>query len=155
MDLKNKLQLDMKNALKAASKSDEEKLKLSTLRLLMAEIKNVEIAEKKELSNEEIIEVISRQVKKQKEAIESYNKAERKELAQKEQKEMHILQTYMPAQLTEQEVREVVVSVLKDMGAMGPQDMGKVIKGVMACLKGRADGKMVNELVRELIEKGS
>ncbi len=151
MGLKEDIRLHMKEALKASLKDGNEKIRLSTLRLLMAEIKNVEIEKKEELSDEEIIEVVSRHIKKRKEAIESYQKFERMDAARKEQKELSILQSYMPAQLAEKEIRDIITEAIKNMGACEPRDMGKVMKEVMPRLKGRADGKIVNKLVRELL----
>ena len=151
MSLKEDIQLHMKEALKASLKNDDEKIRLSTLRLLMAEIKNVEIEEKEELSDDKIIEVVSRHIKKRKEAIESYQKVERMDAAQKEQKELSILQSYMPTQLTENEIKDIIIEAIKSTGVFGPRDMGKVMKEVMPHLKGRADGKLVNKLVKELL----
>jgi len=153
MGLKEDIKLQMKEALKASSKNDKEKLRLSTLRFLMAEIENVGIAKKEKLSDEEIIEVISRHIKKRKEAIESYQKAGRSDLVQKEQKEMEILQLYMPPQLSEQEIREVIIKTIEETGASGPKNMGKVMGKAMLCLKGKADGGKVSELVKKLLEE--
>ncbi|MDO8885847.1 GatB/YqeY domain-containing protein [Candidatus Oleimmundimicrobium sp.] len=151
MSLKKDIELHMREALKAASKDEDEKVRLSTLRLLMAEIKNMEIEKKKELSDDEVIEAVLRHTKKRKEAIEIYQKVGRTDAAKKEQKELNILQSYLPAQLTKDEVEGIIAEAIKSTGAHEPRDMGKVMKEVMPRLKGRADAKMVNELVRGLL----
>ncbi len=146
MTLKEKINKDMKEALKTG-----DKIKLSTLRLLISEMKNVEIAKRKELDDEGILEVLARQVKKRKESIAEYEKAGREDLRDKERKEAEILQEYLPPQLTEEELKKVISEVIEELGATSLKDMGKVMALVMSKVKGRAEGKLVNDLVKEAL----
>ncbi len=150
MDLKGKLNEDMKTALKAG-----EKLKVSTLRLTSSAITYAEKDKKRELTAEETLEVVTREVKKRREAVEEYTKAGREDLAAKEREEAAILSEYLPEQMTEEEITETVKRAIEESGAMGPGDLGKVMGAVIPKTKGRADGKRVNEIVRELLGQGA
>ena len=139
--------------LKVAMKTREE-LKVSTLRLLKAAASNAAIAKGKPvLEDAEMVEVIAKLVKQREESIAAYTKGNRPELAQKEQTEAKILQSYLPAQLSEAELKEIVQATVKEAGGSGPQAMGAVMKLVMPKVAGRADGKLVNELVRQSLQK--
>lgn len=144
MSLKDKLTNDMKEAMKA--KQTE---RLSTIRQLRSAIKNKEIDLGKELDDDAIVSVIGTQVKQRREAAQMYRDNERPELADKEEAELAVLQDYLPAQLGEAELREIVSAVIAEVGAASLKDMGKVMPQVMARTKGVADGKLVNQLVRE------
>lgn len=145
MSLKDKITTDMKEALKGG---EQGKLKLSTLRLLLSEIKNGEIAKKKELSDEEIVGVVSKEIKKRKEAVEQYQKGNRPELAAKEKKEAKILQEYLPEQLSDDELKTIIQETIEEMGVSGLGEMGKVMGAVMSKVKGRAEGSRVSEVVK-------
>lgn len=149
MPLIEKIEEDFKNALKSGDKN-----RVSVLRLLKSALKNKEIELMKPLSDEDCLAVISSQIKQRRDSIEQYTKAQRPDLAEKERQELDILLSYMPRQLTPEEIDEVIKSVIKELGAKGPQEIGRVMKAVMPRLKGAADGKLVNQRVRELLEKG-
>ena len=143
MSLKKKIMEDMKEAMKA-----KDMLKVSVLRLLNSEIKNKEIDKKGELSDDEILAVIQKAVKQRKESIEQYEKAGRSDLAEKEKKELEILESYLPKPLSEEELNALIDEVIKEVGATSVKDMGKVMQAIMPKVRGRADGKLVNQLVR-------
>ncbi len=144
MSLKDQLNNDMKEAMKA--KQTE---RLGTIRQLRSAIKNKEIELGKELDDDAVIAVISTLVKQRREAAQMYRDNDRPELAAKEEAELEVLQGYQPAQLSEAELRDIVAAVIAEVGATSAKDMGKVMPQVMARTKGAADGKLVNQIVRE------
>lgn len=146
MNLKDQLMQDMKEAMKA-KQSD----RLGTIRQLRSAIKNKEIELQQELDDEGILSVIGTAVKQRREAAQMYHDNNRPELAAKEEAELAVLQQYLPAQLTEAEIRDIISAVIAEVGATSMKDMGKVMPQVMAKTKGSADGKVVNQLVRELL----
>lgn len=146
MNLKDQLMQDMKEAMKAKQTD-----RLGTIRQLRSAIKNKEIELQQELDDEGILSVISTAVKQRREAAQMYHDNNRPELAAKEEAELAVLQQYLPAQLSEAEIRDIVSAVIAEMGATSMKDMGKVMPQVMAKTKGSADGKVVNQLVRELL----
>ncbi len=146
MSLKEQLNADMKEAMKA--KQSE---RLGTIRQLRSAIKNKEIDLGKELDDDAVIAVIGTQVKQRREAAQMYRDNQRPELADKEEAELAVLQAYLPAQLGEAEIRQIVTEVVAEVGASSLKDMGKVMPQVMARTKGAAEGKLVNQLVRELL----
>ncbi len=146
MSLKDKLTQDMKEAMKAKQTD-----RLGTIRQLRGAIKNKEIELQQDLDDDAIISVISTLVKQRREAAQMYTDNDRPELAAKEEAEMAVLQEYLPAQLGEEEVKAIVSAVIAETGASSMKDMGKVMPLVMARTKGAADGKFVNQLVRELL----
>lgn len=144
MGIKEKLTEDMKGAAKEKAKA-----RLSTIRLALAAIQNKEKELRKELSEEEIIQVISGLIKKGKESIEQFKAGQRADLVDKEEKEIEVLQVFLPPQLTPEELEVEIVKAVEEAGASAPQDMGKVMKVLMPRIAGRAEGKVVNELVRK------
>jgi uncharacterized protein len=150
VDLKARISDDMRAAMKAG-----EKTKVSTLRLTSSAITYAEKDKKRELSQEETLEVVIREVKKRREAIEEYSKAGREDLAGKEREEAAILGAYLPEQMSEAEITDIVKAAIDETGAMGLGDLGKIMGAVIPKTKGRADGKRVNEIVRELLEQGA
>jgi len=145
--LKEKIDEDIKSAMKT-----REELKLSALRMLKSAIGNAEIAKKKTLVDEDIISLLQTAVKQRKDSAEQFGAGNRPELAEKEKAEIKILEAYLPAQLGEQEVRELVAKAVADTGAAGAKDIGKVMGKLMPLVKGRADGGLVNRLVREILK---
>jgi uncharacterized protein YqeY len=141
--LQEKLETDMRAAMVA-----REELKLSTLRFLLSDIKNYKIEKMRDLTDEDIITVIERQVKRHKESIDGFEKGNRAEMAAKEKEELAILQTYLPAQISEDEIRKAVDEAISATGATQITEMGKVM-GVLSSLKGKADFGLVSQLVRE------
>ena len=143
MGIKERLQEDMKSAAKEKAKA-----RLSTIRLALAAVQNKEKELRKELSEEEEIQVISGLVKKGKESIEQFKAGQRPDLVAKEEQEIAILQAFLPQQLTPEELEVEVTKAVEEAGASTPQDMGKVMRILMPRIAGRAEGKVVNELVR-------
>jgi uncharacterized protein len=134
--------------LRAAMKARDQ-LRLAALRMLSTSLRNREVEVGRELSEEEFLEVVAREVKRRKEAVEAYTDAGRQELAEREREEQRTLEEYLPEALPEDEVRALIEEAVAATGASGPGDMGKVMGFVMAKVKGRVDGAAVNALVRE------
>ena len=146
MSLKEILLSDMKGALKA-----KDAIRLNTIRGLQSEIKNQEIHLKKELEDEAIVALISSQIKKRKEAISLFDKGNRTDLSEKEQKEIEILKVYMPEQVPEEDLRNRVQEVIKEVGAKSPGDLGKIMKILAPEFRGRADNQLIKNLVGEYL----
>jgi len=146
MSLLKKLDEDLTTALK---KSD--KLKLSVLRMVKASVKNQQIDKGRELQDEEILAIFSTLAKQRGESIEQFLKGGRDDLVQQETLELAILQSYMPAQLSAQEIDNMIFQAIKETSAKNEGDMGKVMKMLAPRIKGVADGKWVNNRVRELL----
>ncbi len=146
MNTKERLRLEMKESLKAG-----DKLRLSTIRMMLSEMGNAEIAKRDELSEEEMLAVVSREAKRRKEAIEEYGKAGRQDLVDKESFEYSIIESYLPRQLEEAEIRRIIEEAVEETGTSSPGDLGKVMSVVMPRLKGKADGKKVNLMAREIL----
>ncbi|MFW6282866.1 MAG: GatB/YqeY domain-containing protein [Minisyncoccales bacterium] len=144
MNLKKQIQEDLKEALKA-----KEKDKISVLRMINASIKNKEIDKKEELSNDEIIQIISKEIKKRKEGLKEFEKAKREETVEKEKKQLKIIEKYLPEQMSKEEIEELAEKIIKEVGAKGMSDMGKVMEKIMPKTKGKADGKVVSSIVRK------
>lgn len=122
-----------------------------TLRLLIAAIENGRIDAGHELSDEETIEVLRKEAKQRRDSIEEYRKGNREDLVAVEQAELDIIQTFLPSQLDEAEVRRLIAETIAEVGAAGPDDLGKVMRPLMQKLGGRADGRAANAIVRELL----
>ncbi len=150
MSLIKRFDDDLRNALKAS-----ESAKVSILRMVKAAVKNRQIEKGRELTDDEIISVISSMVKQGRESIEQFAKAGRTDLVSKEEQEIAVLQTYLPQQLSREEIDRIIIDAIKEASARTPQDMGKVMRVLMPRLKGVADGKYVNQRVKELLEPGS
>lgn len=146
MSLLERLNQDMKTAMK-----NKEKTKLSVIRMLRSEIKNEEIERQHTLNDEEVIEVLMRELKKRKDALQQFEEAGRDDLVQQLREEISVIEPYLPEQLSEEELRELVREVVQETGASSKADMGKVMKAIMPRVKGRADGKLVNRLVQEVL----
>lgn len=146
MDLVDKIRKDMQEAMKG-----KEKEKLTARRMLLAEIKNAEIKKREELKEEDILQVIATAVKRRKESIVEFEKGNRPDLVEKEKKEMEVLTAYLPEQLSEEEIRSIIKDAIENIQAIGLKDLGKVMGQVMPKVKGRADGRRVNEIAREML----
>jgi uncharacterized protein YqeY len=120
-----------------------------TLRLVKTAIRYREVDLKRELTEPELLAVINTQVKQRREAMAEYTKAGRLDLAQKEEEELNVLLSFLPPQLSPEELAAEVSGVIAELGASGPKDLGKVMKSAMARLAGRADGKVVQEIARQ------
>jgi uncharacterized protein YqeY len=148
MSLHQRLDDDLKRAIKSS-----DKLKTSVVRMVKAAIKNRQVEKQRELSEEEIISVILTLSKQRRESIELFSKGGREDLADKEKQEISILQTYLPSQLTQEELDRLIIESIQESSAAGVKDIGKVMRLLMPKVKGTADGKMVNQRVKELLEK--
>ena len=148
MTLKEQITEDMKSAMRA-----KEAERLGTIRLLLAAIKQREVDERITVDDAGIIAIIEKLIKQRKDSIEQFQKAGRTDLVDQEGKELAILQAYMPAQLSAAEVQSAIQKVIADLGASGPQDMGKVIGALKAQLAGKADMGMVSGLVKAALAK--
>jgi uncharacterized protein YqeY len=144
--IKEQLNEDMKVALKAG-----DKLRLSVVRMLMSELKNEKIAKGAELDEATERRVLTSYAKKRKEAMDAARAGGREEIAQREQAELDITMSYLPKQLSDDELRAVVKKHVETAGAGGPQAFGVVMKSVMAEVGGQADGKIISSLVREML----
>ena len=147
MPLAEKLLDDMQMAMKA-----RDELKVSTLRLARSAIRNAEIDKRRPLTDEEILETLARESKRRREAIEGYQKAGRTELVEKEQTELSILSQYLPQQLDEAEIERIAREVAAELGAVGMSDKGRLMSAVMPRVRGRADGKVVNQTVDRVLQ---
>ena len=147
--LKDKIQEDLKAAIMA-----KETAKLSAIRMLKSAIQYYEIQKGGagyEATDEDVIDVIGREIKKRKESIELYKQGGREDSAASEQKEVEVLERYLPEQMSEDEVRSLVQDAIKQTGAASMQDMGKVMGALMPKVKGKADSTLVSNLVREAL----
>lgn len=144
MVIKERLMEDMRRAAK-----EKDRAKLSIIRLALAAVQNKEKELRKDASEEEAIHVISGLIKKGKESIEQFKAGQRDDLVAKEEKELAVLQTFLPQQLTPEELEVEISKAMEEAGASSPKDMGKAMKILMPRIAGRAEGKVVNELVRK------
>lgn len=144
MSLSERIQQDLQQAMKAG-----EKLRVSTLRLLRAAMKNREIAQRRALNDAEVLEEVSLATKRRRETIQLAREHGREDIAQQEERELAVLASYLPEQLSLEEMQQQIEAVVQELGATSSQDIGRVMKVVMATMKGRADGSTVNRLVRE------
>ncbi len=146
MSILERLTEDMKSAMK-----NKDKLRLDTIRQLRAQLKDVAIAKRDDLTDEEQIAALTTAAKKRREAIELYKKGGRDELAEQEANELAVIQDYLPQQLSEDELTQIVAAAVEKTGASSPAEFGKVMGMVMGQVKGRADGKMVQQIVRSML----
>lgn len=144
MFLDNQLLEDMKRSMKAG-----DKIRVETIRGLRAQLKNAQITKNGELSEEEVIQVLSNAAKKRKESIEQFNAVGRKDRADIEQQELDIIHEYLPKQMDEKEIGALVNSVFEEVKPESMKDMGKIMSSIMPKVKGRADGKLVQQIVRD------
>jgi len=146
LSLKELIYNDMKVALKK-----KDKLRLSTLRMFIAAIKNKEISKKEELTEGEILSIISGYLKKVEESLEMFIKGQRLDMSEKARQEIKIIKDYLPEQLSEEDITKIIKDIFKKNAFEGSKDMGRAMKEVMPQLKGKADGRLVNKKVRELL----
>ena len=146
--MKDKLTQDVKNALKTGDKQ-----RRLVLGMVMAAVKNKEIEKRSELGDEEIVAVIASEIKKRRDAVDKYEKGGRPELAEQEKQEMDILMGYMPEQMPEEQIREEVKRAIAETGAKDIKEMGKVLQVLMPKVKGKADGQLVSQIVKEELSK--
>lgn len=148
MTLKEKLESDQKTAVRGG-----EELRLSVLRLLRSAIHYAEVEQRGPLDDEGVLAVIAKQAKQRRESIEEFRKGHRPDLVEKEEAELAVLQTYLPAQASPAEVEALARQVISEVGARGKQDMGKVMPLVISRLRGKADGRLISQVVQELLSR--
>ena len=148
MSLAEKLSSDITSAMKS-----KESIKLSVLRMVKSAVKNKEIGKGEALTDDETMAILNSFVKKGRDSFEQFTKGGREELAAKEKEEIGILQSYLPQQLSEDEITAMVKESIREIGATGPKEFGAVMKSVMAGTKGKADGKVVTGIVKKLLEE--
>lgn len=144
MALRERLTEQMKDAMKA-----REELRLSVIRMIRSAVKNRDIELKRELNEQEIVEVIATLGKQRRESIRLFKEAGRQDLVEKEEKELDILLGFLPQQLSREEVSALIEKIIAECGAQGGKDMGRVMKALSPHVAGRADGKTVSDMVRE------
>jgi uncharacterized protein YqeY len=143
MALKDQLDADLRSAMR-----DKDTVKLSVVRMLKSAVKYREIELMKPLDDAGVLQVISQEIKRHRDSVEQFRAGNRPDLVEKEEAEIAVLQAWLPAQLTEAEVRARVDEVVTRLQAAGPKDMGAVMKALLPDVQGRADGKLVSELVK-------
>ena len=146
MSLKDKLAQDLKLSLK-----EKDTVKKNTVTTIRAAVKQVEVDTRKELDDDAIIEIIAKELKKRKDVLPQYEQSGRQDLIEQLNAEIEIIMGYLPSQLSHDELDEIVKKAVADTGASSMKDMGKIMQAVMPQIKGRADGKMVNELAKKYL----
>ena len=146
MSLKDKLTEDLKQAMR---QGDE--LGRSTLRLVMAAIKNAEIEKRRELEEGELLAIIAKEAKQRHESIAQFERGGRQDLADREEAELQILLAYLPEQLSREEIEAQARQIIEEVGAASPAQMGQVMRRLMPLMQGKADGKLVSQVVKELL----
>jgi hypothetical protein len=146
MGLQDKIEADTKDALKSGAKD-----KVSTLRMLNAALKNKQIDKRRPLTEDEVVETVRSLIKQRRDSVEQFAKGGRQDLVDKETAEIAVLEAYLPAQLSREELDAMVRDAVAQTGAQGAKDMGKVMKALIPMVGGRADGKLVSELVKHAL----
>jgi uncharacterized protein YqeY len=146
MGLRDTIEADTKNALKSGAKD-----KVSTLRMLNAALKNKQIDKRRPLTEDEVVETVRSLIKQRRDSVEQFAKGGRQDLVDKETAEIAVLEAYLPAQLSREELDAMVRDAVAQTGAQGAKDMGKVMKALIPMVGGRADGKLVSELVKHAL----
>ena len=143
MSLKEKLMEDLKDSMKS-----KDTIRKNTITMVRAAIKQKEVDERIEVSEEAILDIISKQLKEKRMAIEEFKKGQRQDLVELTEKEIEILLQYLPKQLSEEEVEEIVIETIKEINATSMKDIGIIMKAVMPKVKGRTDGNIVNKIIK-------
>ncbi len=147
MSIQQKITDDLKAALKGGDKT-----RVSVLRMIKSSMKNREIEKKAALTDEDIEAILASFAKRARESIEQFAKAGRTDLADKEERELSVVMEYLPKQLGEDELRRIISDIINEQDLSGPGAVGKIMKASMARLKGKADGSLVNRIVKEILE---
>jgi hypothetical protein len=147
MSLSERLNEDMKQAMRS-----QDKFRLSVIRMVRSAIKNVEIEQRTTLDDSAVLDILNRELKQRKDSLQEFEKAGRSDLVDQMKAEIEILQTYLPQQLTEEEITEIVQAAIQETGASTKADMGKLMGVLMPKVKGRADGKVVNRIAQQLLQ---
>lgn len=148
MSTQDRLLEDMKAAMKAGETG---KLRLSVIRMVRAALKNAEIDRRHALAEDEVLEILAKEIKQRRDAITEFAKGARQDLIQLYEAEIAVLTEYLPQQMSADEIRKLVSEAIAKTGAAGPKDMGKVMGALVPQTRGRADGRLVNQLVKEML----
>jgi uncharacterized protein YqeY len=148
MSVEKKLLEDMKLAMKSGNK-----IELDTIRMLRAQLKAASIDKKNELDEAEVAQVLQKEAKKRKEAIEMFHKGNRQDLVKKEESELRFISKYLPEQLSEKDLDDIITATIEALEVTGEQDIGRLMGAVMPKVKGKADGKLVQQKVKEYLAK--
>ena len=146
MTMKTRLSDDMKQAMR-----DRDVLRRDVIRYLRSEVRNQEIRDQKELDDAGVIQVLSRQAQQRRDSIEAYRDADRQDLVDKEEGELSVILSYLPQQMTSEEITALVQQVVAEVGASGPADMGKVMGAIMPRVRGKAEGREVNAIAQQTL----
>ena len=149
MSLKEKLQSDLRDAIR-----QKDEVRKRALRLALAAVTNAEVAQRKDLDDPSLLAVLAKEAKTRQESIEEYGKAGRDDLVAQQEAELAVLEAYLPRQLSREEISAQAKATIEQLGAAGMGQMGLVMKSLMQELRGQADGKLVNQVVRELLSEG-
>jgi uncharacterized protein YqeY len=144
MSLEERLAEEMKQAMKSS-----DKLRLSTIRMVRSALKNKEIELRKKLEDEDVVKVIQVMVRKGEESVEQFQAGGRVDLVEKERSEIEILKSFLPQPLSQEEILKIIDQSIQETQASSPKDIGKVMKSVIPKIGGKADGKLINQLVKE------
>ena len=147
MSLKQKLQEDLKSSMK-----NKDAIKKSVITLIRSSIKQYEVDNRVELEDGEIVDLIAKQLKQTRDSRDEFEKAGREDLVSKAEAEIEVLKEYLPQQLSEEELNEIVISTISEVGATSMKDMKTIMSSIMPKVKGRADGKLINELVKKNLQ---
>ncbi|RDY23970.1 GatB/YqeY domain-containing protein [Romboutsia maritimum] len=147
MSLKEKLQEDLKSSMK-----NKDTVRKSVVTLIRASIKQFEVDNRVELEEEGIIDIIAKQLKQRRDALVEFQKASREDLVKETEAEIQVLKEYLPQQLSEEELNEIVKDTISEVGATSMKDMGKIMSAIKPKTKGRADGKLINELIKKNLQ---
>ena len=148
MGLEDRLMADLKDAMRS-----RQEIRVSAIRMARSALAYEAVEKRRPLEESEVVSVISRQIKQRRDSIEAYSKGNRPDLVAREQEELDILLSYLPQQMSREEITEAARSAIQDAGASGPGDFGKVMSRLAPALKGRADGRIIGEVVRELLSQ--
>ena len=148
VDLNERLMADLKEAMRA-----RDEVRVSAIRMTRAAITNASIEKGRPLTDDEVMGVLSRQIKQRRESIEQFTRGNRLDLVAREQKELDVLLSYMPQQMSRDEIAEAARACIREVGAKGPGDFGKVMSKLASQLKGRADGRVVSEVLHNVLSQ--
>ncbi|WP_353662516.1 GatB/YqeY domain-containing protein [Hydrogenimonas sp. SS33] len=144
--LKERLQADLKTAMK-----EKDTFKRDVIRFVMSAIKQIEVDERKELTDADIEAILVKQIKQRNDAIEQFRSGGREDLVEQNEKELAILKSYLPEPMSEEEVREILKQIVEETGASGMKDMGKVMGAAKEKIGSRAEGRLINQIAKELL----
>ena len=148
MDLQSQLMADLKVAMR-----ERDDARKGAIRMALAALKNARVDKNADLSEEEMLAVLAKEVRQRHDSLSEYEKAGREDLVAEERAALDILEVYMPQMLSEDEIADVAREVIGELGATSPKEMGQVMREMMSRVKGRADGRLVNQVVRQLLAK--